>query len=354
MLVAHRSTMSSDAPLQTTAPSTAREACVIDMHVHIVGDGSSGSGCWLRPSSWRLPFAAIMARHVGLPPGALRGDLDRLYVERLLRLVRESSLDAVVILAQEQVYDEKGGLVEGAGAFHVPNDYVLNLARRHPEFLPAVSIHPARADALEELERCLVEGAVMLKILPNCQNIDCNNRRYTRFWERMAKAGLPLLAHTGGELTLPVVRDELADPRTLRLPLECGVTVIAAHCATKSALFDPQYFSVFVEMTRQYPNLYGDLSAFNVRNNRIRGDIVAVSLRSPLRERLVHGRDFPVGVYGHWAWLKGHLDWNTFRQWQRHPNVLERDYQFKRAMGFPAETFTRLNGFLRSGRAATN
>ena len=346
--------MSSDPSPQSAATSAARESRIIDTHVHIVGDGSSGSGCWLRPSRWRRPFAAFMARHIGLPPGALRGELDRLYVERLLQLVRKSSLDAVVILAQEQVYDDTGALVEGAGSFHVPNDYVLNLARQHPEFLPAVSIHPARVDALAELERCLAEGAVMLKILPNCQNIDCNDRRYTRFWEQMANAGLPLLAHTGGELTLPVVRAELADPRTLRLPLECGVTVIAAHCGTKSALFDPQYFPVLVEMTRHYPNLYGDISAFNVRNNRIRGEVLAVSLRSPLQERLVHGSDFPVGVHGHWAWLKGHLDWKTFRQWQGHPNVLERDYQFKRAMGFSAATFTRLNGLLRACRAPSS
>ena len=39
--------------------------------------------------------------------------------------------------------------------------------------------------------------------LPNCHNIDCNDRRYQKFWERMAEAGLPLLAHTGGEHTVP-------------------------------------------------------------------------------------------------------------------------------------------------------
>ena len=50
----------------------------------------------------------------------------------------------------------------------------------------------------------------------------------------MAEARLPLLAHTGGEHTVPVVNAALADPKLLRLPLECGVTVIAAHCATKS------------------------------------------------------------------------------------------------------------------------
>ncbi len=348
MLVAH---MSSDAPPTVVRPIPG-DARIIDMHVHIVGDGSGGSGCWLRPSPARLPFAALMARHVGLSPTVLRGQLDRLYVERLLRLVRESSLDAAVILAQEQVHDDQGRVIEGAGSFYVPNDYVLKLARQYPEFLPAISIHPARPDALEELDRCLAEGAVMLKILPNCQNIDCCDRRYTRFWERMAESGLPLLAHTGGELTLPVVRPEFADPRRLTLPLECGVTVIAAHCATKSALFDPQYFPVFAKMTRVYPRLYGDISAFHVQNNRIRGDIVTRCLEAPVRERLVHGSDFPVGVFGHWAWLKGHLDWRTFRRWQRHPNVLERDYQFKRAMGFPDETFTRVNRLLRFSPSA--
>ena len=39
----------------------------------------------------------------------------------------------------------------------------------------------------------------MLKCLPNCQNIDWNLPRYTRFLERMAESGLILLAHTGSE-----------------------------------------------------------------------------------------------------------------------------------------------------------
>jgi len=106
-------------------------------------------------------------------------------------------------------------------------------------------------------------------------------------------------------------------------------------------------------MTSVYPRLYGDLSAFNVQNNRIRGDVADRCLTSPLRERLVHGSDYPVGVFGHWAWLKGHLGWKTFRKWQRQANVLERDYQFKRAMGFPAETFTRISRLLRLDRAST-
>jgi predicted TIM-barrel fold metal-dependent hydrolase len=253
-------------------------------------------------------------------------------------------LGAIVILAQDRVYDDQGRAMEGAGSFYVPNDYVLRLAREHPEFLPAVSIRPARPDGLEELERCLAGGAVMMKCLPNCHNINCNDPRFRKFWERMAEARLPLLAHTGGEHTVPVIRAEYADPRILTLPLDCGVNVIAAHCATKSGLFDPEYFHIFSGMTRRCPNLYGDISAFNVP---IRGRHVPECLRSPLVERMVHGSDFPVPVHGHWAWMQGQVDWKTFRRCERNPNILERDYQLKLAMGFPGEVFTRIRTLLR-------
>jgi len=316
----------------------------IDAHVHVVGNGSGGSGCWLRVGGWHRPLAALMLHHIGLPLSAMSGALETLYIKRLLELVRGSSLGAAVILAQDLVYDEQGRSIPDAGSFYVPNDYVLGLARQHPEFLPAVSIHPARPDALEELDRCLAAGAVMLKCLPNCQNINCNDRRYTRFWERMAEAKLPLLAHTGGEHTLPVVRAEYADPRVLALPLECGVTVIAAHCGTKSGLFDPEYFHVFAGMTRRFENLYGDTSAFNVP---LRGRHVKKCLESPLIERMVHGSDFPVPVHGHFAWMRGFVDWQSFRKWQKNPNIIERDYQLKVAMGFPAESFTRIHRLLR-------
>jgi hypothetical protein len=122
--------------------------------------------------------------------------------------------------------------------------------------------------------------------------------------------------------------------------------VIAAHCATKSGLFDPEHFHQFVEMTRRFPNLYGDVSAFNVP---IRGRHTPRCLEEPLRHRMLHGSDYPVPVHGHWAWLHGHVDWRTFRRWELQDNILERDYQLKRAMGFPPETFTRIWDLLRIG-----
>ncbi len=290
-----------------------------------------------------------MVRHIGLPVSALKGDLDRLYVEKLLEWVRGSSLQAIVILAQEQVYDDSGKVMEQYGTAYVPNEYVLKLAREHREFLPAVSIHPARADAMEELERAIAGGAVMMKCLPNCQNIDCANPRFRKFWERMAEASMILLAHTGGEHTLQIVRPEFADPRTLKLPLECGVTVIAAHSATKSGVSDPEYFPFFAEMTQKYPNFYGDNSAFNIP---IRSRNIPKTIVPPVSEKMLFGSDYPVPIFGHWAWLRGLIDWKTFRRCQNNPNPIERDYQLKVAMGYPERTFTRLSTLLPKGALA--
>jgi len=320
---------------------------IIDMHVHLVGNGRQGSGCWLRLGGtwWQKPLAAYMLNHIGLAGADVNGwDFDELYIAHLAHLVRESSVDAACLLAQDAIYDAEGRQYPERGTFYVPNDYVFRVSKVHREFLPVVSIHPGRSDALEELERCLANGAVMLKLLPNCQNVDPGERRYRRFWERMAEAGLPLLAHTGGEHTVEVINAEYSDPTTLVHPLECGVTVIAAHAATKSGFGDPEYFGIWARMLERWPDLYGDTSAWNVPLRGRHADACTTGL---LGDRLLHGSDYPVPVNGIWARLRGFI---SDADWQRTriiPNVIERDYQLKVAMGFPAEHFRRIGDLLR-------
>jgi predicted TIM-barrel fold metal-dependent hydrolase len=319
----------------------------IDLHVHIVGNGAGGSGCWYRPRGWTKLGAPFMLRSFGLPAAVLRQDLETAYAERLLFFVRNSSLDRVVILAQDEPYDSAGRKIEGIASFYVPNGYVLGLTAAHPEFLAGVSIHPARPDALDELEACLQGGAALLKCLPNCQNIDWSDRRYTRFLERMAEARLPMLAHTGGEHTLPVLDRRLADPRILIRPLEIGVTCIAAHCGTASGLFDRDYFDVFLALLAKHPNLYGDNSAFSVPTGRLRRNTLGRCLDSPLVGRILHGSDTPVPVLGHGSLLLGYVSRRAFWSSLNEANPLERDYRLKRAMGFPDESFTRAAELIR-------
>lgn len=320
----------------------------IDCHVHVVGNGTGGTGCWYRPRGVTRYGAPWMLRSVGLPRSALTGDLDTLYAEQMRRFVRESSLDAAVILAQDEPHRENGDVIAGVGSFYVPNDFVLRLAREHAEFLPAVSIHPARRDALPELERCLLAGAVMLKCLPNCQAIDWNNPRYTRFLERMAESGLILLAHTGSERTLPVLEPRLASPAVLTRALEIGVTCIAAHSGTGLMVLDPDYFDVFVAMTRRFPRLYGDNSALASCNFRARPAAIRRLATDPeLRGRILHGSDVPVPVTAVLMWAFGLLPYRVWRATAAIENPIERDAEIKRALGFGEETFTRLAGLLR-------
>ena len=317
------------------------------MHVHMVGNGVAGSGAWLRLSGWHRWLAGFMLRQLGMPASALLGHLETLYAEHLLELVRESSLDAVVLLAHERVHDPDGTPRDDLGSMFVPNDLVLDLAKRHPEFLAGVSIHPARRDALNELDRCIANGAALMKCLPNCQNIDISDKRYVPFWKGMAEAGLPLLAHTGGEHTVPVIDSALADPKLLRTPLECGVTVIAAHCGTSSGAFDRDYFDDWAAMLREFPNLYGDISAMVSLN---RCGHLRDCLRSEIEPRILHGSDFPVPVLGHRLWLQGWLDRESFRRVQKIGNPLERDWRFKESLGFSDAMLTRAAKLLRFNR----
>jgi hypothetical protein len=112
------------APSAQSSPTPQR----IDMHVHMVGNGPNGSGAWLRLSGWHRWLAGFMLRQLGFPPGVLVGDLEAAYVTALLDWIRGSALDAVVLLAHEQVHDSDGTPRPDLGSMFVPNDIVLNLA----------------------------------------------------------------------------------------------------------------------------------------------------------------------------------------------------------------------------------
>lgn len=320
----------------------------IDAHVHVVGTGTGGSGCWYRPRGFTKLGAPWLTRCVGLTARDLHGpDFDRIYVEQLLHYIRTSSVDRIMLLAHELPYREDGTPLPHLASFYVPNSYVLRLAQVHPEFLAAVSIHPSRPDALDELELALAGGAAALKCLPNVQGIDWNDRRHTRFLERMAEARLPLLAHTGSERTMPVMDHKLADPRVLTRALEIGVICIAAHCGTGTMLIDPDYLDTFAAMTERFPNLYGDNSALASLNFRLRKSALRRLTQGALAERILHGSDLPVLVSGFLAWASGMLSWREHRHAARITNPLERDAELKRALGFGEATFTRAAQVLR-------
>ncbi len=291
-------------------------------------------------------MARIIVKSAGLPSGCLETGLDKALLDRLVDMVRTSSLDSVVLLAQDLPYTDYSKAMPEKGAFYVPNEYLLKVCAEYPDlFIPAVSIHPSRHDAMDELDRCLAAGARVLKLLPNCLNVDYSNPKHRPFFEKMAAGGMILLSHTGGELSLPVIDPLLADPRLLKYPLECGVTVIAAHCAGRSGLWDPDYTDHLIEMFEKYPRLYGDNSALC---SPIRCQTLPKVLPAAVRKRIIHGSDFPIAVNGFGPWRMGLISFKTWRTADRNPNVLERDVFLKNEVGFDESNLTRMAEILES------
>jgi len=318
---------------------------VLDSHVHIIGNGSSGSGCQLNLKKiGRRSFMRFQAKRLGLPKNAFKLDLDTLFVQRLVSFMETSNLNGSVILANDFPRDEKGEPIDNRWLFYVPNDYVIQLGKAYGYFIPAVSIHPARPDAIDELARCVKEGAMMVKLLPNYHNVDCRRAEYKRFWRALAELKVPLLAHTGGESILYNHAPDLRSPVHLQGALDEGATVIAAHAATKSALFDKSYLEEFEEMVRNYPNLYLDNSAFNLPT---RAKHYADILKAPFLKRMIHGSDFPVAQSAVWPLIRGYLNWQDFKlAFRKRKNPIEMDFLVKRAIGVPKEPFTRLSTIL--------
>jgi uncharacterized protein len=312
----------------------------IDLHVHLLGNGLSGSGCRIKSTWWQGPFVWAMAHGIGLDCKANSPELDATYLKVLVDWIDQSSLAGAVVLACDYVHLETPR--PDLTRLYVPNDYVFSVARRNPRLLPGVSIHPARPDSLDALEQAVELGAVLLKLLPCVQIIDPGRASYRRFWQRLAELGLPLLAHTGGEFSLPTLRRDLQDPNCLREPLELGVTVIAAHCGAPALPWDRDYSPDFFRLRDRYENLYGDISALSQ----------PVHLRTLARvraepERILYGSDYPVLTSlspARWAgWLSA-ADYSELRLIR---NPLEKKLRLCRALGFPETMFSRARAVLR-------
>jgi predicted TIM-barrel fold metal-dependent hydrolase len=270
----------------------------VDVHVHLAALPDGDNGCYLSPRMLRRPLSRFMLWRQGAelsrPAVANATYIDRLLAE----LKRSKRVRPVVLLGLDGVYDEKGRLDQAHTDFLISNRYVFEVCKQHPDyFLPGVSLNPQRSDALEELARCAEEGAVLIKVLPNAQRFDPSDKRYVPFYRTMAKNKIPLLSHIGYEFSL-IGQDQTAgDPARLRVALEEGVWVIAAHACSYGLMFPEPYFKIFRELARDYPRFYADTSALTVPN-RVR-TLFLLRRHPELHERLIFGTDYPVPVFSY-------------------------------------------------------
>jgi len=282
---------------------------LIDVHVHAIGLGQGGNGTSVNPEklSLRHPLKRLETGLYLKATGVKSLDhFDRDYLEVLATRAKAYPHPVKIhLLAMDRAHKADGTPDASRTEFSVPNPYVFEVAARHPEhFVPVISIHPARKDAIQELEACAARGARLLKWLPNAQAIDPADPSYDTFYRRMKELGIVLLTHAGEEKAVAVKGAQaLGNPLKLRRPLDLGVTVIVAHCASLGTNEDLDHpgrrvanFDLFLRLMaepRYQGRLYGDLSAIT-QINRLPRPLQTLLARPDLDGRLLNGSDYPL------------------------------------------------------------
>ena len=282
---------------------------LVDHHVHIAGLGVGGTNAFVNSKmlTWRHPFHRLKLKVYMSSAGvADEAKADPQAVARLTRLVASiKDHGKHRLLAFDKHYRSDGSVNLEKTEFYVPNEYVFELAERHPElFVPNISVNPYRPDAIAELEKWARRGARVVKWLPNAMGIDPSDPKCDPFYEKMKELDLILLSHGGEEKAVEAEEDQkLGNPLLLRRALDHGVKVIVAHCAGLGTNEDLDSkdrkvidnFDLFLRLMdeKRYEGLvFGELSAmtqFN-RSEKLR----TMLAREDLHERIVNGSDYPL------------------------------------------------------------
>ncbi len=311
---------------------------IFDIHAHLSGPSGVG-GNFLCPPSRQSRLLRLFLNRSKLYARGKGGDTESL----VSRWVRESRIDRVVLLALDGAYREDGSFDQEHTRIMTGNDYVADFVSGNSRLLFGASVHPNRKDAIEELDRVVERGACLIKWIPSAQNIVPDDSRCYPFYERMRYHNIPLLTHTGIEHTLPMFDNRLNDPERLIPALRQGVTVIAAHCGTRLYLHERCRFGQWANLAKEYPNFYGDLSAFGLP---LHGGPLRGILRDPdLTSKILFGSDFPALALP--LWYIGRIGLRRAMGLTRIENPFDKAFLTLKELDVPEQIFNRAERLLR-------
>ncbi|ALA57502.1 amidohydrolase family protein [Nitrospira moscoviensis] len=312
---------------------------LIDCHVHLAALPDGGNGCYISAKMLKSPLFRFLLWKHGLDPQK-PGDANRKYLDDLLQELRASRhVRQAVLLGMDGVYDTSGRLVREHTDFLISNDYVLQTAKTYPnEFLAGVSINPQRRDAVEEVHRCAEAGATLVKVLPNAQQFNPADPKYKPFYRALAEHKLPFLSHVGYEFSLIGKDQSVGDPDRLKLALDEGTTVIAAHACSYGLILYEKFIPTLHDFVARYPHFYADISALTLPN-RFRM-LLHLRKHPEIHERLLFGTDYPLSVFHVAAW--GRVAFGTLRDIIRTKNRFDRQVEVCERLNVKFRSFGEL------------
>ncbi len=368
-------------PLTQAAFEGLKADDVWDCHTHLLGKGHGDTGAFVNPkmqSIWAL--RQYVQYRFYLSAACVTAEsktLDRDFVTRLTDLMNDLPIGyRAMLMAFDRTYDEAGRAIDEKSAFHLPNRYAAEVAKTNPaRFMWTASVHPYRADAAEEVARVVRDGAVAMKWLPPAMGIDPASPLCNSFYAAMAKHDLPLITHGGEERAVEGAHQPaFGNVLKLRRPLERGVRVVVAHCASLGKDLDIENggkagevdaFTLFERLMRDpayVGHLYGDISA-TPQANRFTA-LERILRHRDWDQRLLNGSDYPlpgvfplfsVDAFTERGWIKP--DVGQHLQIVREANPILFDFLLKRhvridGVAFSNATFETARVFRRSTTAA--
>lgn len=280
-----------------------------DYHMHILGMGTNDSGIWLSSDLFSLlhPSDTLKTQSYINAAGIKdKENADKEYLEQLLTSVHFfPKKGQFCVLALDKCYTENGEPDDSNSKLYVPNEWVYKFCEENEDsFIPCISINPYRKDAVAQLERWASRGVRMVKWMPAVMGMDASNDLCVPFYEKMKEHQMVLLTHVGKEDNVPVTKFQpLNNPLLFRKPLDMGVKVIMAHCASAGTNPDldnemqpVNNYELFFRLMDepQYDGiLFGDISALT-QVNRMGAPLKMALERTDLHHRLIHGSDYPL------------------------------------------------------------
>jgi uncharacterized protein len=323
---------------------------IVDMHCHVAGIGAGGSGCFVSEELRDSRRFGIYLRSFKISEKELYEKGDNLVPDRIAEALKGSSyVSKAVILALDGAIREDGMLDMNRTQVYVPNEFVVEAVKRHPNLLFGASVNPYRKDAMERLTWAKKNGAVLLKWIPSIMEIDPADPRLEPFYKKLVELGLPLLTHAGEERSFAFSNDKYCDPEKLRLPLSLGVHVITAHIASPGEYNGESSADRLARLMREYPYLYADISSLTQLNKRFY--LKQALTRPEFSGRLVYGTDFPLintALVSPWYFFP-RLRLKQIYFLSRIQNPWDADVLLKHNLGTPADIFSRSAGLLARG-----
>jgi len=307
------STLSNEAQeLITNSTKDLRE--VVDNHAHLCGLGQNDefyiNNCFHNKNNFIKQIHFKVFENASGITSIHESDHSKntQYTIRLQSLVNDINKIIpykMTLLPMDHYYEENGQMNKDKTGFYCSSKSVETFAADSDRFIPTVSIHPAKLSSIQELEEAHRKGINIIKWLPNSMNIDCSNPKYEQFYRKVIELNMKILVHIGHEHSVDSghLNQELGNPLRLRYPLDLGVKIIGAHCATEGRSLDLDsnttktednfvLFSRLMDDPKYVTILFADISAC-IGFKRVKY-LNKILDNKHWHSRLLFGSDYPV------------------------------------------------------------